>query len=86
MAGSVEIKAQVKSGEVLLEQAKKKLGIWGGMSHSIKQDDEGDSSISFSLHSVHVIPWSRGKAAERVFEWLDSLKVEYSVTFYYWKE
>lgn len=86
MAGSVEVKAQVKSGEVLLEQAIKKLGIWGGMSNSIKPDGNGDSSISFDLRTVNVIPWSRSAAAERVFGWLDSLNVEYRITFYYWKE
>ena len=91
MAGSVEVKAQevgIWSGEALLLSAKTTLGIWGGMSNSIRPDEDGDSSISFDLRTVRFTgrEWNRGRAAEAVFAWLDSLGVEYSVTFNYWKE
>ncbi len=69
-----EISAPVAmSGDEFLEAAIKALGVWGGMSSSIKRTDELEVSISFDPETAN-----GGLAA--VVAWMDAFDIEYSLT------
>lgn len=65
------------TGDELRLKAMADLNIWGGMSHSIEPDDEGNVSFDFDPSTI-----KGGLPA--LFAWLDNLGTEYTATFIHW--
>lgn len=74
----VKVSAPVPmTGDELRHKAMDELSIWGGMSHSVEPDDEGNVSFDCDPSTV------RG-GLPALFAWLDNLGTGYTATFTHW--
>ncbi len=69
----------VDTGERLQDMAREALGIWGGMHHSVRPDDDGLVSMGFD-------PATATGGVLGVINWLDSLDCDWTAKLSAWTD